>query len=386
MVWIAASVLPKRNVVVIVPGWVNLTGYNEPGLAPPFGSRPISETHASSRITELDGLRGFAVCFVVLFHLLSRYDALYGHPELHIHFPSGRIGVDLFFMISGFVILMTLDRTKTLKEFVVSRFSRLYPAYWVAVFLTFAVVKIFGLPGRETTLPEGLINLTMVTSALKIRGVDGVYWSLQAELLFYVMMSVIVFSGNRKALIPILAVLTSLYSVLRFFVPDLHTLPFNLWAVLRVVDLPFIHLFLFGIVCYEARNKRIKNPYWLYALCLIPPIVEGPGLNLGVLLSFYALFGAASQLDFPIMRARWIVFIGTISYPLYLVHQNISYVILRGLYGVHTPDLVAILIALVSVLLLATALSFGVEQPAMRWIRDRYKNRQQPMPAAQPEV
>ncbi len=83
------------------------------------------------RIKERDALRGLAALAVVLFHYTTQFEKLFGHSnELSWSMPYGDLGVHLFFMISGFVI---------------SRFSRLYPAYWLAIILTTAVVWTYGL-------------------------------------------------------------------------------------------------------------------------------------------------------------------------------------------------------------------------------------------------
>jgi peptidoglycan/LPS O-acetylase OafA/YrhL len=97
----------------------------------------------------------------------------------------GHYGVNLFFIVSGYVIFMTLHRTREPMDFVVSRFSRLYPAYWVAVGLTFAVTALLGLPGKEVSFGQALGNLLMFHGLLGVPDVDNVYWTLQVELLFY---------------------------------------------------------------------------------------------------------------------------------------------------------------------------------------------------------
>src|SRR6266446_6407653 len=85
------------------------------------------------RFEELDALRGVAALSVILFHYLHQYDAIYGKDGVllfgALNWPSGIYGVYLFFMISGFVIFMTLRGARDWLDFVVSRFSRLYPAY-----------------------------------------------------------------------------------------------------------------------------------------------------------------------------------------------------------------------------------------------------------------
>ena len=80
-------------------------------------------------------------------------------------------------------------------DFVVSRVSRLAPAYIVAIAVTFAVVRGFGLAGRETTLAQTLVNLTMFQELLHVPDVDQVYWSLQVELIFYCWMLLAYVSG-----------------------------------------------------------------------------------------------------------------------------------------------------------------------------------------------
>src|SRR5262245_1666439 len=148
-----------------------------------------SAASSAGRILELDALRGFAAFAVMLFHYTSRYGELYdyNHP-----FPLpvlwGAYGVELFFMISGFVIFMTLERTRQPMDFVVSRFSRLYPTYWAGVTLTFTIVAVMGLPGRQVSVTEFLVNLTMLQRLIPgVEDVDGVYWTLRIEMVFYVL-------------------------------------------------------------------------------------------------------------------------------------------------------------------------------------------------------
>ena len=85
---------------------------------------------------ELDALRGMAAMAVVVFHYTTR--ARNNGVQL-FDFEIGHYGVQLFFCVSGFVIYWTLERSKTLMDFAVSRFSRLYPAYWAAIALLLAL-------------------------------------------------------------------------------------------------------------------------------------------------------------------------------------------------------------------------------------------------------
>ena len=108
------------------------------------------EASPSSRVVELDALRGIAALAVVAFHYTTQYGQQYGHTTpLGFGFPPGNYGVNLFFLISGFVIFMTLERARSAMDFVVSRFSRLYPAYWAAMALTCIFVYVLGMPEQR---------------------------------------------------------------------------------------------------------------------------------------------------------------------------------------------------------------------------------------------
>ena len=140
----------------------------------------------ADRLVEVDALRGVAALAVVLFHYTTRFTDLYQPgAQPAVSFPSGHYGVNLFFIISGFVIFMTLEKTARPLDFVVSRFSRLFPAYWAAIFLTFSICHLLGLPGKLVSTGTALANLAMLHGLFGVGHVDGVYWTLEVELLFY---------------------------------------------------------------------------------------------------------------------------------------------------------------------------------------------------------
>jgi peptidoglycan/LPS O-acetylase OafA/YrhL len=141
---------------------------------------------ASVRLHGVDALRGVAALMVMLFHFTTRYDQKFTHiAEPLFAVPWGYLGVNLFFMVSGFVIFMTLDRVSRPMDFLVSRFSRLYPAYWAAASLTFATLCLFPEIGKSISLRNALGNGLMFEGLFGIPPIDGVYWTLEVELLFY---------------------------------------------------------------------------------------------------------------------------------------------------------------------------------------------------------
>src|SRR5262249_50776621 len=112
-------------------------------------------------------------------------------PKPTLSLSRGFFGVHLFFVISGFVIVLTLKKTSHISHFIRKRFFRLYPAYWVALVITFVLVRFFPLPDRVRSFHELLVNFTMIQHWLDVKHIDGVYWTLSLELAFYVWMAAI---------------------------------------------------------------------------------------------------------------------------------------------------------------------------------------------------
>ena len=140
----------------------------------------------SRRLSQVDALRGLAALAVVFFHFTTRFTELYlpdYRPSLSATY--GYFGVNLFFIVSGFVIFMTLERTAKPMDFVVSRFSRLFPTYWAGILLTFCITHWLGLPGKLVEFWPAIANFLMIHSIFGVPHVDGVYWTLEVELLFY---------------------------------------------------------------------------------------------------------------------------------------------------------------------------------------------------------
>ncbi len=336
----------------------------------------ISSPQPAPRIRELDGLRGLAALSVVFFHFTLRFGQLFGAPEgLWFDFPRGDYGVQLFFMISGFVIFMTLDRTRTTTDFVVARFARLYPAYWAAMLLTFTVVSLFGLPGQEVGLRDFVVNLTMVQSLLHVPHVDGAYWSLQAEILFYAaMLSLWRFGFLSNAICTLSIWLTVAVAVqcAAWWLPE--QLAGALGPVLTLGSLRFIHLFIIGMALYQQRGVVAIDPGWLLlvvACWFWHALVDAPA-GAALVAAFTVVMYLATAGQVPWLASRPLAYLGGISYTLYLVHQNVGYVIIRTLNGWGLNANVSLLIAVGCVMGLAIALSRYVERPALAAIKSRY--------------
>lgn len=343
----------------------------------PGTAKPGTE-HGASRLVEIDALRGIAALAVVLFHYTTQFGKLFGaNPPPTISFPDGHYGVNLFFIISGFVIFMTLERTSKPMDFVVSRFSRLFPAYWLAIVLTYGVTHLLDLPGKLVDIGAAFGNLIMIHGLFRIPHVDGVYWTLEIELLFYTgMLCLFQMQGLQR----IHHVLLGLFSVrLLYFVLERRFGIELSWTISHLLILPFIPWFALGISVYLATHRhdlQSRRRAALTAVCaILTLLLTEPWFiaSLAVVLAGMVYLAARGQLHF--LRQRLFVWLGAISYPLYLLHENIGWSIQLRLRDLAVPTDVGVLLTLATSLILATAVTRWVEQPAMRWIRRRYRNR-----------
>lgn len=333
----------------------------------------------SARISELDALRGLAAFGVMAFHYTSQYQVTVGHLDKPgFLFPAGNYGVQLFFLISGFVIFMTLDRTQRPIDFVVSRFSRLFPAYWTAILISAAFIYTIGLPEQRLPPTELAANFTMIQQFLHARHLDGAYWTLQIELFFYVQMLFWFVAGalrnHTRWIIVGWLVLCLVYKEAEILRAHLS------WTFGELMILQQIPFFALGILFYQLYT-RAPDQAWVHALIVACNVVIG--------LTREPVFLAASvvcTLVFHAFVKGWLTWLasrpfallGAISYSLYLLHQAIGFDVIWHLEkDAHASPELAILGAMTTSILLAIALTYLVELPAMRWIRTAWKNRTQ---------
>ena len=330
---------------------------------------------AIQRLAEVDALRGLAALSVMAFHYTTKYDELFqfsGTPPFNASW--GYLGVNLFFVISGFVIFMTLERTQRAMDFVVSRASRLYPAYWAAILLTLCITHVLGLPGKEVTWQVAVLNFLMFQGLFSIPPVDGVYWTLLVELLFYALALTLYLTQQMHHVLRALCVLLCLRLIYWGFAEFAHIdLP---WRIRELLILDFIAFFSLGIIAYRmVRNSgRSNRGEWLTGAFAILVLCVTESLMLASvgLACFFAVWLAALG-RLALLRSRLLTWFGLISYPLYLLHENIGWAILRQLqFRGWTPS-EAIAITSLVVIAIAAALSRSVERPAMGWIRRKYR-------------
>lgn len=327
------------------------------------------------RMYELDVLRGIAVLAVVLFHYSTRYEDLFGHVKetFFFDFKYGFFGVQLFFIISGFVIYMTIMKCKNVKEFAFKRITRLYPAYIFSVIITYIIVTTYHLEGREVSLLEAIFNLTMLQGYIPFIGhVDGAYWSLTVEMSFYFIFGFLLFSGMIKKIELVSIAWLIIASIFNVF--DLNK--YIQFIVFKIGIFDYCNLFIAGIMFYQLKNVNKLKYHLIIGLTLVFEFVFNDIINGLFVMSFFLMFYALIFNKLKFLNIKILKYLGTISYSLYLIHQNIGYVIINYLEKKGFISEFYLLIPLLLSILIASIITFYIEKPLQKYLRKyiSYKN------------
>ena len=323
-------------------------------------------------------LRGFAALIVVFSHYTSHWDQYLGGLAFVVPQDFGYYAVKLFFVISGFVIYMTLDRCTTVVDFAVFRLSRLYPVYWSSLLLvTLASVAVFG----QRFWPGGLIiNATMFQEFLGYQHADVVYWSLSVELAFYLNVALLFGLGvHRRVYVIVFAWLalsliwlSAAHGLQQVTTHGLKTAPRDWSALLFGFD--YSPYFSIGILSYHAYRNG-----WNWRIAVLIALAIGvefalasfSGVIIACVVALVVTLAIRGHLRFLVSRVT--LWLGGISYSLYLIHRNLGYFALDWLSAHGVGPVPAMTIVTVSALGLATALTYAVERPALTLVRAWYQ-------------
>ncbi|MBD2752298.1 acyltransferase family protein [Spirosoma validum] len=346
------------------------------------------------RYHEIDLLRFIAAFVVLMYHYVFRgynHDQLspVNYPFLGSIFKYGYLGVELFFIISGYVVLMSAYH-KNVREFFVSRVVRLYPAFWIACTLCFGITYLFaplqGQPGWSVYLDvhprQYLVNLTMLHYFFGYGNIDGVYWTLTYEIVFYFLISLLIGYDLVKHL-PLLLAVWLVYCGVVGFKPmgSASAAPF------ATLFFPAYAPYFVGGMLFYMIQQRLGNRRYLLILLIISwalgvrsALAESreyskwfgqpfsPEITAILVTLLFSLFLLIIFRKIDLHRYTGLVWLGTLTYPLYLLHHNIGFILYQRIGN--TVDKYVLLIGITGfMIVLSYVLHMYIEKPLSQFLK-----------------
>jgi peptidoglycan/LPS O-acetylase OafA/YrhL len=337
------------------------------------------EIKAHPRVEAFDLLRALAVGAVLAFHYMFR-GAVGDEGFTQVSLPAlapyakyGFFGVQMFFVISGFVIAYSTEG-RTAIEFAIARIARIYPGFVVCMTLTFLLTLAIGAPQLEVHAVQWFANLAIDAPALRQPFVDGAYWSLVCEVTFYGWVALLMMLGWYRRYVDIIV---TAWMALAVANREVHS------AIAQHVFLTNQSgFFAAGMILYEIyRGRRDVAAKLLLVLATI--VAVGQALDFAawsrdyfkvpfddgfvVILTLFAVTAVALSIrvrHLP-LPPRAIIAIGGVTYPVYLIHQNIGYMIFNRFEGA-APAWLLILGTAAAMIVAAWSIWRFVERPGQR--------------------
>ena len=365
-----------------------------PRQSDPDPMRPLAvETADLSRLDGLQALRGFAAAYVFLFHLIPAAGLGRAFPALGEVARWGFAGVDLFFVLSGFVMWHTTHEKAgsiAARRFLLKRFARIYLGYWPMLAVT---GTIFLLLAPEALQGKNLVGSLLLLEPDDLRLVISVAWSLTYELYFYLLFTSLLLFGRTTRL---LLIGFGLLAVVAFNLWLLNCCPERLsggTAEGYFFFSPFVAEFLAGSLLavawraeYFGIERRRLAAMGIALACLGTWFGVGGGELPAHQVQRLGSFGLAAlglvltvtALKNWVVWPRWTVALGDQSYSLYLGHPVLlSVATLTGLFASLQGGGRGVLLGLIALFLAGILITFlyyrAIERPLYRWACDILK-------------
>ena len=335
-----------------------------------------------SRVEALDLLRLLAALAVVFYHFVFHGPGGFeltslSLPEAAAIAKYGYLGVPLFFVISGFVIAYSAEG-RTAREFVAARIARIYPGFLICMTLTFLAITVLGGPRIQASVWQWLANIAIAAPAFDQPYMDSAYWSIVVEVVFYGWVAIFIAAGLFSSrLSPLVAAWLLVSIVNEVFIDS--------FLLRKLLITNYSGFFAAGLMLYALHAGRRDALIWslLGAATLLgafqsdwvaASIVSRSNTGLSRIVvaaasvGAVALVGACARIRrLPVSSATALA-IGAMTYPLYLLHQMLGYIIFNQLEGWASPA-VLVAVALAAVLALSWIVQRFAERPTQRIVK-----------------
>ena len=376
-------------------------------------------TSGSTFLPVVDGLRFLAILPVVIQHLSERIIRIsearhlatpFDYAILSV-FPTGQLGVELFFVISGLIISHPFIRAHfqqtdmpQLKSFYARRLTRLEPPYFLVMLGCYLFVKFTGY------IPEGTlafarspvsVERSLVASLTYMHGLligtnpilDPPAWSLELEIQFYIIAPLLLLALLRLRSPILILIALAVFMMGTILASHLVQYPVGNWHTFLVTR--YLHLFATGVLINVLSfcgivSRNISPGFWdigFVASLIVLYVIDkhgGPILTAGLqiicyVILFLSAFNGGKFKDF--LSRPWIFAIGGMCYTIYLIPQPILHVLTgiamrtTGLVG-FLPGLVLSVLTTLPILFVASVLFYLlIEKPCMnpKWPRNLWR-------------
>lgn len=340
-------------------------------------------------IRSLQTGRGLAALAVTAFHLSLMFgDPRYGGgPVFDQVTGRGNLGVDFFFVLSGFIIMMAhrsdIGKSARVGSFVLRRFIRVYPLYWI---FTALILLGASITGGSNTPPDTIGDLASTISLIRFTSYPvplGPAWTLFFEVLFYGMFALLI--ANRRLGLIAWGLWFSVV-LINFERPE-HG-HWNFWNTLTSTsNLNFVC----GIFAYYLADRLNKTLGAASLLCgiialpivflLEPWLGRGAGSHIGYGAAFLFLIAGAVALEREgrMIEIPGLGMLGNASYTLYLSHESVGSALLKilsklGLMSGVDHRLLYVVV-LGALIFFAVAFYWAVERPMLLHLRRLFESR-----------
>lgn len=347
------------------------------------GDRAAPNPRPRNRLSWLEAGRGIAALLVVLHHAGSilAEPRFFGRNAFHSHLGNFNVGIDFFFVLSGFIITWAhwrdIGQPAKVGGFLKKRFVRIYPIYWIILLPLCAAYLATPGSGRGSQHDLGNVLLSFTLLPNPQQPILGVAWTLTYEVFFYALFVAVIAFGRRS--LPLLmlwpvAIVAAGLAGPRPFPTSFLLSPFDLEFVagaaaawlLRTRSLPFPRL----LMAAGAAIFILSMLFWSTSQDdpLVGRLVYGGGALLFVL--------GSVQLEErrPAALPRLAMLLGAASYSIYLVHPlalSIGSQLIRHSLGHRISAEVAVLILAPFACCAGVLFHFLVETPLTGWLRRR---------------
>lgn len=347
------------------------------------------------RISYLDGHRGIAILLVMFFHAFSRWPGLVPYTNEYAEFPLfrfGFLGVQLFFILSGFVILMTLEKCISFKEFIYHRWLRLFPAMLVcSLIIFFSADFFFERPNGSPSVKDLIPGLTFISPyhLSKLIGVvynlENAFWSLYVEFKFYIISALLYFLiGSEKLVISLFLLFVSWFTLTQLQQNTDNRLIYYFLSLTNHLSLKYFGWFAAGASFYLYTKSDDKKCFWYgVAICILSSLAEAivnNSIEILVAILIISLFFSYSLISVNIQRLlsnRLLLFLGYVSYPLYLLHENMMISIIIKFNGL-LPQKLSFLLPIFAITIIASiayVIAKYIEKPIRNIIKNIFESK-----------